>query len=392
MPHWNNWSGRHQARPRTLHHLHGEEDAAALAAAASRDGRRVRATGTGHSHAPLIPTDDVIVDTSGLAGVFSVDGATRRAWVGAGTKIHALGLPLRREGLALANQGDIDRQAISGATATGTHGTGRTLRNLSAAVTGMRIALADGRLVTASDTENTALWRAARLHLGAFGIVTALELALRDAYKLREHGWASDWPALREQLATLSSTHRHFEFFWYPGTDQAFAKVLDETDEPPAYPLADEGSRLAWSYEVFPNHRPHKHTEMEYSVPAERGPACFEAIRTLLRTDFPHVSWPVEYRTLAADDVWLSTAYERDTVTLSVHQTIDEDETDYYRACEAIFRAHDGRPHWGKMHYLSGETLAAIHPRWRDWWRQRDAVDPAGTFLNDYLQQLRSDV
>ena len=112
-------------------------------------------------------------------------------------------------------------------------------------------------------------------------------------------------------------------------------------------------------------------------------------IRRLLATRFTDVAWPVEYRTLAADDVWLSTAYERPTVTISVHQDVREDDEPYFRACEEIFLAYDGRPHWGKVNYLSGQQLAERHPRWADWWRVRDSVDPQGTFLNDYLQNIR---
>jgi FAD/FMN-containing dehydrogenase len=390
MADWSNWSGRHRSRTKTLHHLRSEDDAAALAAWAAREGRTLRAAGAGHSHAPLIPNDDVIVDTAGLAGIQSIDVDTCKAWIGAGTRIFALGAPLHAAGLALMNQGDIDQQAIAGAIATGTHGTGARLANLSSAVTGLRIALASGEVVTATAEQNAELWRAARLHLGAFGIVTAVQMQLCSVYRLKEHGWQASYGDILPTIAREIEAHRHFEFFWYPKTDIAFAKTLDITDEPAVYPLAEEGSRLAWSHEVLPNHRPHKHTEMEYSVPAENGVACFEAIRELLLTRFRDVAWPVEFRTLAADDVWLSTAYERPTVTLSVHQTIDEDETPYYQACEAIFRAHGGRPHWGKMHYLDGATLRSIHPRWDDWWRVRNRVDPKGTFLNPFLKGLKT--
>ncbi|MDH3643485.1 MAG: FAD-linked oxidoreductase, partial [Gammaproteobacteria bacterium] len=155
------------------------------------------------------------------------------------------------------------------------------------------------------------------------------------------------------------------------------------------YPLANEGARTAWSFEVLPNHRPHLHTEMEYSIPAVHGQACLADIRSLIHREFPGLRWPVEYRTLAADDVWLSTAFERDTVTISVHQDINEDDEPYFRACEEIFLGYSGRPHWGKVNYLDADAMRQAHPRWLDWWRARDQVDPNGTFLNDYLAGLR---
>jgi L-gulonolactone oxidase len=128
---------------------------------------------------------------------------------------------------------------------------------------------------------------------------------------------------------------------------------------------------------------------MEYSVPAAQGPACMRAIRELILKDFAGLKWPVEYRTLAADDVWLSTAYDRPTVTISVHQDVNEDDEPYFRASEEIFKSFSGRPHWGKVQYLDGTTLAARHPRWGDWWKARDAVDPDGIFLNEYLRAVR---
>jgi FAD/FMN-containing dehydrogenase len=389
MPSWRNWSGRQRAKPAAVHFARSETDVAALLREADRRGDTVRAAGAGHSHAPLVPTSGIVVDTSGLAGVISTDRDRRRAWVWSGTRIHALGRPLHDAGLALANQGDIDRQAIAGATATGTHGTGRTLGNLSTAVVGAQVALASGDIVSCDASRESALFAVVRQGLGAAGVVTRLELALRDAYRLQERSWSEPFDAILERTDPLSRESRHFEFFWYPHTDLAQAKAIDETQNPARYPLAPEGSRCAWSYEVLPNDRPHLHTEMEYSVAADDGPACLREIRALIRRDFPELRWPVEYRTLAADDVWLSTAYGRPTVTISVHQGIEEDEAPYFRACEAIFRTFAGRPHWGKVNYLARAELAAIHPRWDDWWAARDRFDPKGTMLNDYLRAIR---
>lgn len=391
MPKWSNWSGRLQSKPDRYQQIYSEQQAAALTAHCNQNGTTVRAVGAGHSHQDLVGNDGVIVDLVGLAGVISADSGS--AWVWGGSHIHTLGLALQQHGLALPNQGDIDRQTITGATATGTHGTGAALSNLSSRVIGAQIALADGRLVTCTETSDDPmereLWQASRLHLGAFGIVTRLQLALVQSYRLREQSWQAPLLDTLDNLSTLVDENRHCEFFWYPHTDTAQVKVINPTNDDPSYPLADEGDRCGWNFEVLPNHRPLLHTEMEYSVPADRGPECMRAIRKVLEQKFPEVRWPVEYRTLAADDVWLSTAYERPTVTISVHQAVDEPDEPYYRACEEIFLEFEGKPHWGKVNYLSGEQLAAMHLRWGDWWRVRDAVDPNGIFLNPYLQRIR---
>jgi FAD/FMN-containing dehydrogenase len=318
-----------------------------------------------------------------------VEAERRIATVRAGTRIHQLGAPLLDAGLGLVNQGDIDRQSIAGAVATGTHGTGETLGCLSSAVRAVRLVLANGRIVDCDAEREPELFQAARLGLGAVGVVLSLELAVRDAYRLRERLWLEDLDAVLARVHALTAAHRHFEFFWYPGRDRAVCKASDETSDPAEYPLAREGRRVAWSFEVLANHRPDLHTEMEYSVPAERGPACFREIRDCLTTRFPDTLWPLEYRTVAADDVWLSMAHGRATAAISVHQDAALHDEPLFRACEEIFLAHEGRPHWGKVHYLGGGALRERHPRWDDWWRVRDAADPTGRLLNDHLAALR---
>jgi FAD/FMN-containing dehydrogenase len=385
MAEWVNWSGSARADDVELRFPHRVDDLQAIVADAAAAGRRVRVAGRGHSHFPLVPVDDVIVDLSALSGVVTVadDRSSARCW--AGTRIAAIGPALHRHGVALANQGDIDRQAIAGAVATGTHGTGRTLTSLADAVVGLTMIGADGELVSCSADERPELFRAARLGLGAFGVITELELRVVPAYRLAETAWRSDLAAISAETFERADRHRHFEFFWYPHRDLAFAKAIDPTDAPARYPLADEGERVAWNYEVLPNHRPRLHTELEYAVPLDGALDCLAELATMLQRDFPDARWPVEFRTMAADDVWLSVADEREVATISVHEGIEP----MFRASEAVFRRYEGRPHWGKCHFLDGDELASIHPNWAPWWDQRDQVDPDGVFLNDTLAAWR---
>lgn len=386
---WQNWSGKVRANPQRIERPASEQEVVSLLRRAAADGLGVRLQGTAHSHAPLVATDAVLVETDALSGVVATDFAARRARIRGGTKLSALGPPLRDAGLALLNQGDIDRQSIAGALSTGTHGTGPSLRNFSAALLGARIALADGEVVECDAHCEPELFAAAQLSLGALGILLEVELAVREAYRLKERMWLEPIDDVLDRLDEHIAASRHFELFWLPGKPRAACKALAETDEPVRHPLGDEGSRLAWSYEVLANHRPDKHTEMEYSVPADRGVECFRALREMIERDFRRLAWPLELRTLAADDVWLSTANGRETITLSIHEGAENDEKPLFAACEAIFRRFDGRPHWGKVHGRRGADLAALHRDWADWWRVRDHFDPGGRFLNDHLIALR---
>ena len=145
------------------------------------------------------------------------------------------------------------------------------------------------------------------------------------------------------KLDSLIAQTRHFEFFWYPHTDVACREGNRYDDRRCACIRSPKKVRAArGATRCCRTIGRTLHTEMEYSVPAEDGPACMHEIRALIRKQFPDLKWPVEYRTLAADDVWLSTAYERPTVTISVHQDVNEDDEPYFRACEEIFDAYAG--------------------------------------------------
>ena len=390
MAEWKNWSGKLSANPRRIVQV-GTVDAIRSELLAARDGGwTVRTAGTTHSHYPLLPTDGVILDTRPLSGLVSADAEAMTATFRAGTKIHACGRPLLEHGLGLLNQGDIDQQSVGGAIATGTHGTGVDLGSFSSAVTELLILLVDGSVVTCTPDREPDLFEAARLSLGAVGVVLEVTLQVREAYRLEEQRWLEPFESVMERIDELVTATRHFEYFWYPGQDRAICKSIDITEEPGRYPLGDEGQRLAWGFEVLPNQRLDPHTEMEYSIPTEHGPSCVADIKNLLSSNYPDVLWPIEYRTVAADNVWLSPARGRSTVTVSIHEDVERDETAYYKDAETVFRAHGGRPHWGKVHYLSGEDLAADYDHWQDWWRVRDEVDPTGVLLNDALRKLRT--
>jgi FAD/FMN-containing dehydrogenase len=396
---WSNWSGSVTCEPRQIAMPTSEADVAALVKKAAAQGQVVRVTGSGHSFVPLCATDDVLVSLDHLAGIESVDRGKFEATILAGSKLHALGEPLAAHGMALANQGDIDRQSLAGAVSTGTHGTGPTLGSFSTQVVGLRIVTADGELLTLDLDRDADVMAAARTSLGAMGVTTAIRLRVLPAYRLHERMWQEPIAECMARLDERIAATRHFEFFWYQATDLAHAKALHPTDAPPDErpPAVDDpsgelastpGERIDHSYRVFPSSRENRFNEMEYSVPAEQGPACFFAIRELMRTRHPHITWPVEYRTLAGDEIDLSTSHGRETVTLSIHQANTLEHRPFFADAEAIFRRHGGRPHWAKMHSLSAAELAPLYPRWNHFQAIRRRLDPRGVFLNEHLKKI----
>jgi FAD/FMN-containing dehydrogenase len=337
---------------------------------------------------PLVATDGVLLSLEGWVGVESSEADCRRAWVRAGTILHDLGPRLHELGMAMENLGDVDVQALGGALATGTHGTGRSLGSLSSRVSGVRLVLADGSIRVVTAEEDPDLLLAARVSLGALGVISAARLDLVEPYRLHERVARMPLEACMEELDAEIDRHRHFEFFWYPGRDLAEVKSLDPTEATPDAGAGRDGERIDWSFRILPSLREMRFFEMEYALPAEAGRPCFLELRQRIRTRHGELLWPIEYRTLRAEEAWLAPAHGRETVTLSVHQDGRLPYLELFADLEPILRAHGGRPHWGKFHSLGNDALRDLYPRFDDFCALRSKLDPEGRFLNEHLRSI----
>ena len=389
---WTNWSGGVTAEVRRLAAPTREGELQAVVREASASGLSVRVAGTGHSFTPVVATDGVIVSLDGVQGLVSADPATCGATLWGGTKLHHGTHLLWEAGLGLANQGDVDVQSVAGAIGTGTHGTGPSYGNIPSRLEGIRLVTADGEVRELTNERDPEELRAVRVSLGMLGITSQATIRCLPRYALHERRWRKLSDECLDELAANIAANDHYEFFWYPLNDETESKALNPVadepmeEEPP--PLEGPGERVGWSHRIYPSERTFKFNEMEYSVPAEAGPACFRDIRELMRTEFPKWAWPVEYRTLAADDAMLSPAYRRETVTISVHQDARRTYEEEFRACEAVFRKYEGRPHWGKIHWQSREDLRALYPEFERFVEVRRRFDPEGRFLSPDLRAL----
>lgn len=412
---WTNWSGSVRRNP-TIRRPASEEDLRELVREATGT---VRVAGAGHSFTPVAATDDTLLSLDRLTGVERVDRDAGTATVKAGTRLYALNRELADRGLALPNIGDVDRQSVAGALATGTHGTGTDFGVLATGVRGVRLVTADGA-VRELDPGDGDAFRAAQVSLGALGVLTAVTLDVEPAFRLREVERPVPVEAVLDSLSEWRE-HDHFEFWWFPGTDTALVKTLDRTDDPVDLdpPYAERLENLAWgtmcrlgarlprlstalnrvtvatfseseqvgpSHEVFPTARDVRFDETEYGVPREEAVAAFRALRD--RVDWSGVQFPVEFRDVAGDDVPLSPAYGRDSTFLACHTYHRKSYESFLRSCETVCREFDGRPHWGKHHWLGRETLAELYPEWDAFQAIRREFDPDGLFLNQHLRRL----
>ena len=427
---WSNWAGNVTATPARYVEPHSVDQVVDAVQQAARRAERIRVVGAGHSFTPLCATDGTLLRLANLSGIITVDRARQRVRVAAGTALHALNPDLEALGLALPNLGDIDRQGIAGAIATGTHGTGIRHQGIASAVVGLTLVLADGSVVAVDDSHDAELFHAARVGLGAFGIVTEVELQCVPAFRLRALESPGRLDEVLDGYEQLVREFDHVDFHWFPHTDRVLLKrnsrvATDDPGQPqPAWRewldeqllsntvyeglnrvasarprIVSRLNRLSsrvlgakeytdTSWKVFCTSRDVRFRESEYAVPRASLPAVISALRTWIDTHDVALPFPVEVRSTGADDVWLSTAYERENAYVAVHQYHRMDDGGVFAAFEAIVREHEGRPHWGKLHTLGAEDLSQLYPRFGDAQRVRDRVDPDRRFTNEHLTHI----
>lgn len=395
---WANWAGNVQSAPRRVVQPASLDEVRVALWEAAAAGDTVRVAGAGHSFAPLCVTSGTLLDLSLLAGIEHLDPANGEATIWAGTRLFNLGGPLLEAGRALLNQGDIDRQALAGAVSTGTHGSGRKFGSFSSMVRAVELMRADGELVTIDASDPLRL-RAASLALGLLGVLTKITLATGPAYKLREQNAAM---SMEDCLALFEETERarrNAEFWWLPALDTCVLKTFVETDDAPfrdELPEAAPGTLerylrpdyVDWSWRAYPSQRNTRFVEMEYTLPLSEGPATLREIRDLVQTSHPDCTWAVEFRTQPGEDPLLSPTQGVESATISLHQAIEKPHDLFFRDAEPIFLAHGGRPHWGKLQYLTATQVANLYPDLPAFEAIRREMDPAGMFLNGYLQEL----
>ncbi|WP_341952640.1 D-arabinono-1,4-lactone oxidase [Salinibacterium sp. TMP30] len=425
---WSNWGRSQRSRPEfTAQPASVDEVIAAVNFARDR-GLTVKAWGAGHSFTSIAATAGLHLDVGALDGVIAVD--ENHVTLGAGTHLHQLPALLEPLGLALANMGDIDCQTIAGAISTGTHGTGARFGGIAAQVRGVTLATAAGEVLHINAEENPELLSAAALGLGALGVLVDVTIEYVPTFLL--HAVERPEPAdtvLQEWLQRSAETD-HFEFYVWPHTTTALTKSNTRLPaDAPRHPLTkfsrwfdDEFmangvfraivaagtaapavippiNRLAVklsgnreftdvSSSVFVTDRTVRFREMEYALPVEAVPDAVRAIQKLIAGRNWRVSFPIEVRSAAADSLLLSTASGRATGYVAVHRYWREDPSEYFREVEAIMVAHDGRPHWGKLHNRHAESLAATYPGFNEFLAVRDRLDPGRMFANDYLCQV----
>ena len=423
-----NWAGNQVCVPREILRPGSVDEVAAIVGRAAERGLKVKAVGAGHSFTDAACTQGLLVSLDRLAAVEAVDTGRGRVTVQAGIRLGALNRRLDEAGLALPNLGDIDRQSLAGATATATHGTGLGLGNLSTTIVAMDIVDGRGRLVHCDEHERPDRLRVARAGIGALGIVTRMTLQCVPAFDLHASETVEPLDGLLDDFERHAAGSDHFELYWVPGARRCQVKRNNRTDEPrrPQHPLVRARDKILFEnvlfglanritrrfpslgprvarlastaatqrdfidagHRVLVSRRLVRFYEMEYALPRAAIPEAVRRVGELARSLPSPVSFPIEVRVSAADDIPLSTAYGRDTGWIACHVYAGTPYLAYFQGVEAIAADYGGRPHWGKLHFCDHRSLAPLYPEWDRFQQARAELDPDGTFSNSYTDRV----
>jgi len=417
---WRNWSGIESSYP-ALRAGPATEDE--VLAAVQSGPSPVRAVGAGHSFTGLVPTDGTLLSLDGLSGIIDHDPATLQATVLAGSRLGELGAALAAIGQCMPNLPDINKQSLGGAIATGTHGSGVHSPALHAQVVSLRIATPGLGFVDCSRTEHPEIFDAARVGLGAFGVVTRYRLQNVASIRLLKRVELRPTAEVLEEWPAIRARHRNAEFFALPFTGMSATVTHDVTERAPEVRAAPQDSQvlldLKWlrdwagfsntlrrrlaqsamasmqpeesveeAWKVLSNERDIRFNEMEYHLPREAQIDALREVLAAIEKYLPDVFFPIEVRSIAPDDAWLSPFHDRESGSLAVHAYYKDDYRPLFDLVEPILRRHGGRPHWGKLHSLSAHDFTGMYPRWKDAMEVRRTLDPNGRLLNAHLRRL----
>ena len=417
---WQNWSATEHAYPATRAAPASADEAAHLLKSAIGP---VRTVGAGHSFTGLVPTDATLVSLDRMTGVLGHDAATGQASVAAGTRLYDLGPALAAIGQDMPNLPDINKQSLAGGTQTGTHGTGGGFKAVHGGIVAFDLATPRGDVLECSATKNPEVFNAARVGLGAFGIVTRFTLQNHTLTRVKKVTAMRHRDELMNGWDTLVRNHRNVEFYVIPFSEWGQLITHDETTEPvrPRGPDTDTDGQMQlkkardllefstplrfWmenrliagmpdqvaideGWKLLSNERSVRNREIEYHLPRENQIAALREVVAAIERHRQDVFIPIEVRAIAADDAWLSPFYGRESGSVAVHTYYKDEYAFFYTLIEPILRRHGGRPHWGKLNSLKHDDFAALYPRWKEALAVRESLDPEGKLLNPYLAKV----
>ncbi len=370
--------------------------------------------------------NEVLVSLDGMQEPLEIDHERGLARVQAGIRLYRLIDVLAEHDLGPTIIGSVTEQSLAGVMSTGTHGSSLVHGNISSFVVGLRMVTGTGEVVELG--EHDPRLAAARVGLGALGIITEVTIRVEPSFRLRETTEVMSVDEAVASMAEISRSAEYVKVWWLPHTDAVMVFRYERTQQPGRLSRVSQwidawlinrvifvlllwlGRHVPRLTQVFNGlvartylaradrvdradrllslAMPPRHRETEFAVPVERSGEALAAMRDRIATLDWGVNFIQELRFVKADDAWMSPANERDSCQIGAYMAQAPGIDDYFEGFEADMLALDGRPHWGKEFAVRGAALRACFPRAEEFVELADRFDPDGLFRNDFLERI----
>ncbi|XP_074847617.1 L-gulonolactone oxidase-like [Carettochelys insculpta] len=427
-----NWARTYGSSPELYFQPTSVEEMKEILDLARQRSKRVKVVGGGHSPSDIACTDDFMVHMGKMNKILKVDEEKRQVTVEAGILLSDLNVELSKYRLALPNLGAVSEVAAAGVIGTGTHNTGISHGILPTQVVALTLLTASGEIRECSESVNTEIFQAARLHLGCLGVVLSLTFQCVPEFYLLETSFPSTLQEVLDNLDSHLRRSEYFRFLWFPHSENVSVIYQDHTNKPPSssaswlwdyavgYYLLEfllwlstflpslvrwvnrcffwllfsgQGETVDLSYKVFSYECRFRQHVQDWAIPIEKTKEALLELKAVLEKNPKVVAhYPVEVRFARGDDIWLSPCFQRDScyVNIIMYRPYGKDvpRLDYWLAYESIMKKAGGRPHWAKAHTCTRKDFEQMYPGFQKFCAIREALDPTGMFLNAYLEKV----
>ena len=424
-----NWSRTARSSPVEWRLPTSERAVVDVVAAARRANRTVRVVGAGHSWSRIAVPDGLAVSLDWLGGEVQLDAARQTVSVPAGMRLRDLSAGLLQQGLSLPIVGSIQAQTVAGAMATGTHGSSLVHGNLSTLATSVRLVTGTGEVLDIEPGDERL--DAARVHLGALGVVTRVRLRVQPAGRLHQSIDHVPVGEVADALPEIAASAEYVKVWWLAHATTAqvirYTRTSDPATRRPSAAMTRWVDERVMHRSVFPalvalQHRrptitagfnerlsrmylgaasqvgadalmlntpmPMLHRETEAAVPMSVAPEAVRRVLELFRDGRPAVSFPLEIRFVRGDSSWMSPAYGADTCQIGAYTTNGPDCAAYFDGFWQAMRSLGARPHWGKELDHTAAELRPLYPEWDRFRALRATLDPDTVFGGDFHRRV----
>jgi sugar-1,4-lactone oxidase-like protein len=425
MPRVFNWSRHHSCDPVRVERPEDEAGVVALVKEARAKGLGIKVVGARHSWSDIAMGDGILVSLERLQDVVELDVAASTVRAQAGIRLHRLNDELDARGFALPIVGSVVEQSLAGVMSTGTHGSSLVHGNMPSFVVGMRLVTGTGEVLVLDEGHD--LLPAARVGLGAMGIITEVTIRVVPAFQLCERTETISLDQALEDMDSIARSAEYVKLWWLPHTNSVVVFRTERTSEPGAVSkLARWVDRVVLNKIVFtlllllgrflpaliaPVNRvvartylkprctigrsdrvltlamPPRHRETEYAVPLDQAAEALRRTKALVDGGIA-VNFIVEVRFVRADDGWMSPASGRDTCQLGAYMADAPGIQDYFDGFAAAMKELGGRPHWGKELRCTPEEIRGMYEHAEDFASTVRELDPDGVFTNPFVDRL----